>query len=37
MNSAKNRPPSNIHSDYALDQLETAADCLALLALFDPQ
>ena len=37
MNSAKNRPPFNIHSDYALDQLETAADCLALLALLDPQ
>ena len=38
MSSAKkNKPPSNIHNDYALDQLETEEDCRSLIALYDPQ
>ena len=30
------KPPSNIHNDYALDQLETTEDCRSLIALLDP-
>lgn len=37
MSSVKNKPPSNIHNDYALDQLETEEDCRSLVALRDPQ
>ncbi len=33
-NSAR---PSNIHNDYALDQLETEEDCRGLIALHNPQ
>ena len=37
MNSAKSKQPSNIHSNYALDQIETEEDCRALIALYEPQ
>ena len=33
----KNRPPSNIHNDFALDQMDKEEDSRGLIALRDPQ